>query len=330
MAWMLQYWGTALRISFGLLTRGRELLATPSSCWKLSMCLSPQLVPHRTGAGGNAPCSQPMMWGQGHVGLRPSSHENPSSLALDRWEWPNSGTPWKARHLAPQVCTARPTEHSLPGNKVMIDGPWPQKHVTTTFNAVRKPPWRHKYAQNPRRCGLQRRRDININPSSREKRRSFQSPSPSPNTNSKLFKALLVRRAFPLSAHKQFTSTLQAIDPVVFIQAVFTLAVDWQGYQGPQDGALTAPASQQLMHLVIEKVQFLVHAPCQARPIYHTPRSPERTQRGGRGTWQRRAELCKLRRGHTVPRFYTKNLINITFQNLLPGTTHQRCIFMFI
>lgn len=57
----------------------------------------------------------------------------------------------------------------------------------------------------------------------------------------------------------------------LFKQYSFTLAVEWQGNQGPQEGALTAPASQQLMNLVVEKVQFLVHGPHQARPVCQTP-----------------------------------------------------------
>jgi hypothetical protein len=43
--------------------------------------------------------------------------------------------------------------------------------------------------------------------------------------------------------------------------------------------------------------------------------------------WKNQQGFHKLTRLHTVPCFHTKNLINITFQNLLPGTTHQRCIF---
>lgn len=49
---------------------------------------------------------------------------------------------------------------------------------------------------------------------------------PPPTLIPSFLKTLLVRWAFPVSAHKQFTSTLQAINPVVFIQAVFTLAVE--------------------------------------------------------------------------------------------------------
>lgn len=36
----------------------------------------------------------------------------------------------------------------------------------------------------------------------------------------------------------------------------------------------------------------------------------------------------KLNNLHALLCFHTKNLINITFQDLLPGTTHQRCIFI--
>lgn len=70
--------------------------------------------------------------------------------------------------------------------------------------------------------------DVNMNLSSqgKKKKADIKSPCSFPNTNSKPFKTLSVRWPVPLIAHKQFTSTLQAINPVVFIQAVFTLAVE--------------------------------------------------------------------------------------------------------
>lgn len=108
--------GTALRrVSFGLLTRSRN-------SWQLRAAAGNSPCAHYRGsaltaAGPEAELPHPHLV----LCLWPSAPkwQNHSSPALSKWEEPNSGTSWKARHLAWQGCMARPTAHTPPGKQAV-------------------------------------------------------------------------------------------------------------------------------------------------------------------------------------------------------------------
>lgn len=132
--------GQLRRVSFGLLTRSRELLAAPGSPWRLSMCPSPR---------AKLPPPHLVLWGKGLTGRWPSGPkcENHSSLAqVGRAQLWNLT---EGRHLASRGCMARPTAHTLPGNQAMSRCLGPEA-CPYSFCAVRKPPWGHACAQRPR------------------------------------------------------------------------------------------------------------------------------------------------------------------------------------